>query len=194
MSIGKVNHRLPLASTDIYADQSRIVDMNVGERLRKLREDHGLTLEQAGKIAGTTKQSASQIEKGITKAPGGIFLYRWSRHYGVDLEWLIAGKGEKKPASQLARPDPEIVRATFELLRGSYADQGKVYDIEAEPDLFATVYERLAKLAGKPRHAELVSIGRTIQERQQGVADDGKERTERTHQTHPGKGKKRAAG
>lgn len=171
-----------------------MIDMNVGDRLKQLREDHDLTLEQAGKIAGTTKQSTSQIEKGVTKAPGGIFLYRWSRHYGVDLEWLITGKGEKRYASQSARLDPEIVRTTHELLRESYQDRGKRYDIEAEPDLFAMTYLTLAARAGKPRLADLVGIGQAIQERQQGAEDDGTERLGSTGRDHSRAGKKRTAG
>lgn len=71
--------------------------MGTGERLRALREAAGLTLEEAGKIAGTSKQSTSQIEKGVTKVPGGLFLYRWSKHYNVNLEWLITGKGDQRP-------------------------------------------------------------------------------------------------
>ncbi len=71
--------------------------MGTGERLKGLREAAGLTLEDAGAIAGTSKQSTSQIEKGITKVPGGLFLYRWSKHYNVNLEWLITGKGDRSP-------------------------------------------------------------------------------------------------
>lgn len=69
----------------------------LGDRLRELREAEGLTLEQGGKIAGTTKQSMSQIEKGATQQPGGLALEAWSQHYGVTLHWLTTGHGPKHP-------------------------------------------------------------------------------------------------
>lgn len=162
----------------------------IGDRLRELREGAGLTLEQAGKIAGTTKQNTSQIEKGVTKEPGGILLYRWSRHYRVSLEWLITGKGERSIASQTARPDPEIVRQAHKLIAGAYEDGGKEFDIEAEPDLFAEVYERLASGVTS---GELINIGRAIEKRQQGVVVDGTEGLERTGSTTKGTRKKRTA-
>lgn len=97
--------------------------------------------------------------------------------------------------SQPQRLAPETLRATHELLRGSYADQGKVYDLEAEPDLFAIVYERLDRLAGAPpKLAELVSIGRAIEERQKGVKDERADRSGSLGGPDQGKGKKRASG
>lgn len=67
--------------------------MSIGDRLRELRMGRGLTLEQAGAIGSTSKQSMSQIEKGVTKEPGGSSLLKWAKYYGVSLEWLITGKG-----------------------------------------------------------------------------------------------------
>lgn len=103
MFMGEVNHYLPEPSTPIYVFSSRIVDMGtLGDRLRELREAEGLTLEQAGAIAGTTKQSMSQIEKGQTKMPNGVALEAWSRRYGVSLHWLATGKGPKHQDKQAA--------------------------------------------------------------------------------------------
>lgn len=69
----------------------------IGERLKALRLENDLTLEAAGAIAGTTKQSMSQIEKGRTQVPGGMALEAWARHYGVNLRWLTTGAGPKFP-------------------------------------------------------------------------------------------------
>lgn len=138
------------SSTTIYGARSRIVYMTVGERLRELRESHGLTLEQAGLIAGTTKQSASQIEKGITKAPGGIFLYRWSRHYGVDLEWLITGKGVKQQGSQPARLTAGIIRSAARMAIGAIEAKGlpkatfQPFDDDLSAELLALAIEEAA--------------------------------------------------
>lgn len=75
-----------------------IIDMTtLGERLKSERVAHGLTLEQAGAIGGTSKQSTSQIEKGVTQVPGALALEAWSRYYGINLRWLTTGKGPKHP-------------------------------------------------------------------------------------------------
>jgi len=109
--------------------------MSVGKRLQELRDGAGLTLEQAGKIAGTTKQSTSQIEKGVTKVPGGLFLYNWSRHYGVNLEWLITGKGPVRQTSQPARLSKDTIAAAVHLATGaSLKGGGGHFAIETEDD------------------------------------------------------------
>lgn len=110
--------------------------MTVGDRLKGLREAKGLNLPQAAEIAGTTKQSASQIEKGITKVPGGLFLYRWAQFYGVSLEWLITGKGNQlQSQSQPARLDGEILRLGIALVRGALkANNVSKFDVLEDAD------------------------------------------------------------
>lgn len=111
MSMSRVNHHLPKRSTPIYPHSSMLVDMEtVGTRLEGLRKAHKLTLEAAAKIAGTTKQSLSQIEKGLTQVPGGMAMEAWARHYGVNLRWLATGKGAKHPGS--AEDDPDWASVT----------------------------------------------------------------------------------
>lgn len=99
--------------------------MHVGDRLRELREAAGLNLPEAAAIAGTSKQSASQIEKGVTKVPGGLFLYRWSQHYGVNLEWLITGRGTAKQSqSQPPRLSPDTIQSAYRLAVGAIEARG----------------------------------------------------------------------
>ncbi|NYH49409.1 helix-turn-helix domain-containing protein [Xanthomonas arboricola] len=91
--------------------------MHIGDRLRDLRISEGLTLEQAGAIAGTSKQSMFQIEKGVTREPGGLALFEWARHYGVSLEWLITGRGSRSAtSSQPTRPDFDKIAAAVNVL------------------------------------------------------------------------------
>lgn len=121
----RVNHHLPRASTTIYPLGSTLVDMGtVGDRLRRLREAEGLSLEQAGAIGNTTKQSMSQIEKGITKMPGGLPLYLWAKHYRVGLEWLITGKETKLAASQSGRPTGRMIVSAYREALRKYAATG----------------------------------------------------------------------
>lgn len=142
--------------------------MGTGDRLKALREAAGLTLEEAGKIAGTTKQSASQIEKGVTKVPGGLFLYRWSKHYNVNLEWLITGKGDRHPApSQTARPDPLILANAIRVLQNLAQKRPERAVLLTDPAAILAAYDEVSRspsqaldLAGASRRMAAWSRGR----------------------------------
>lgn len=149
--------------------------MTVGDRLRQLREEHGLTLEAAGRIAGTTKQSASQIEKGVTKAPGGIFLYRWSRHYGVSLEWLITGKGERTTASQYGRPDFDTMAAAVKLLRDHLDLMGDPPVLITDPGMLEDAYEVIVAHQGLAEETNVIDLATMLAKRKrQGAVDGGR--------------------
>lgn len=75
----------------------------IGDRLRELRGS--LTQPQMARIAGTTKQYVSQLEGGANKTPNSVYLEAWARHFGVSIQWLVTGKGERQAASQPARLD-----------------------------------------------------------------------------------------
>lgn len=159
------------------------------ENMRRLVAEAGGPADWARRYGGT-RWAPAQVSQWISESkPKGI-----GGRLARDLEVAMGmrrGELDRPPgsglASQPARLDPEIVRAAHAVLRGTYADDGKVYDIEEEPDLFAMVYQRLANITGKPARAELISIGRAIGERQQGGVDGG------TGKAHKGAGKKRAA-
>lgn len=162
----------------------------VGARLKGLREAAGLTLEQAGEIAGTSKQSASQIEKGVTKVPGGLFLYRWAKRYNVNLEWLITGKGDPGASSSHSlQLDPAMLALAHQVLREAYADAGREpYSVETEPDALIEAYGKLVEAVNTT--TAVVAIGRSI-----GPSEVRNEQTTgRTGGTDSEAGGKRAAG
>jgi transcriptional regulator with XRE-family HTH domain len=158
--------------------------MTVGNRLKTLREAADLTLEEAGKIAGTTKQSTSQIEKGVTKAPGGLFLYRWSKHYRVDLEWLITGKGDPKNGqSQAARPDAATLSAAIELGRKSLLEHDdETFDPEQDGEIVVQAYMYLlAKGQTRVTRSNVLDFAKALNRRE--GSDNAFERTGRARQT-----------
>ena len=72
----------------------------VGERLRKLREDTGYKQEQIAAQMQTHEvilgqKAISRIERG-TRVVADYELLGFARLYGVRVEWLLTGKGEKK--------------------------------------------------------------------------------------------------
>jgi transcriptional regulator with XRE-family HTH domain len=167
-------------STTIYLQKSTIIDMEtIGDRLRALREERQLTLEQAGAIADTSKQSMSQIEKGVTREPGGLALYRWAEYYGVDLKWLITGKGPRRgQGSQPARLDPEMLAESIEALRRVWARRDLVFDPIAQPEMVAYAYELLAEMGDEPTTAQLIDFGAKLAERDKAKAGAENERNE----------------
>jgi len=71
----------------------------LGARLRQVRTEAQLSQEQAGQIAGVSKQAISHIENDRTKNPEAATLEPLARRLGVSLQWLMTGRGERAPAS-----------------------------------------------------------------------------------------------
>lgn len=147
--------------------------MSIGERLRDLRTARGLTLEQAGAIGGTTKQSMSQIEKGLTKEPGGLALFKWARHYGVSLEWLITGRGaEQGGPSQPARPDFEMMGSAVNVLAHYLELVGDPAEWIHDPELLEIAY-MVAEEFGKPVAPEnVLDLTKVLSKRIRGLGDE----------------------
>ena len=146
--------------------------MNIGARLRELRTAYGLTLEQAGAIGGTTKQSMSQIEKGQTKEPGGIALYQWAKHYGVSMEWLVTGKGERTATSQPSRPDFVMMAAAVNVLAHYLEVVGDPAEWVHDAVLLETAY-LVAEEFGEPiRPDNVLDLTKILAKRIRGNTDD----------------------
>lgn len=177
-----------------------MLDMNIGDRLKKLREDAGLDQVQAAKLAETTKQAVSQIENGRTKVPGGLYLFKWAKHYKVDLEWLITGGGTphplvQAPASQPERLTADIIRSAIILAKKSFrlaSDEELV--IERDPEVFAQALrtalaakQRREKEGGTESGSGDGQVGTT--RRAKGAAKDGE-----ADQASTGRRRKQAGG
>lgn len=177
------------------------------ERLEKaLSENKSLSKAGLARSCGIRPPSVSNWFDGRTKNLVGANLLRAAHYLGVSPEWLATGKPPMRPrageeqhlsapdddGSHAARLDPEIVRNTYQLLRNTYKDGKRKYKIETEPDLFAEVYERLARIKGKSPQAELISIGQIIERRWQGKEDGRENRNGGASSPHQEKGKQRA--
>lgn len=67
-----------------------------GQRIRRARQERGLTLEQLGKAVGTTKQGISAIERDETKNPEAQTIEGISRFLGKSVRWLLDGAGPEE--------------------------------------------------------------------------------------------------
>lgn len=135
----------------------------IGQRLREARTEAGLTLEQAGIVAGVTKQGISQIERGVTKNPEAATLEPLSRRLGVNLQWLMTGKGPRKvngsPETETAPQnrereshsltiDPDILHEAITLIVFDEQTAG-AYPPRSYSRRLAELYARCAADGGK---------------------------------------------
>ena len=68
----------------------------IGERIKEIRKEHNLTLDQLGEIAGASKQFLSQVENG-KKEPGKDTLRNICDHFNIDMDYII-GRSDVKNA------------------------------------------------------------------------------------------------
>lgn len=67
--------------------------MNINDRILKVREDSGLSMEKFGQRIGITRSSVSLLEKGINN-PSKQTVELVCREFNVRREWLETGEGE----------------------------------------------------------------------------------------------------
>lgn len=68
--------------------------MTIGERIKAIRSDTGLSLEKFGNRIGITRSSLSLIEKG-TNNPSDRTLKLICNEFHVNYEWLTQEQGER---------------------------------------------------------------------------------------------------
>jgi transcriptional regulator with XRE-family HTH domain len=61
--------------------------------LQEKREEMGLTLTEMAIKLGTTKQRLEQIEKDVTKNPGGQICLSLSKEYKIPIKTLLENIG-----------------------------------------------------------------------------------------------------
>jgi phage repressor protein C with HTH and peptisase S24 domain len=99
----------------------------IGDRLKTIRLERGLTQEQLGKIAGVGKMAISKIESGRTKSPEAITIEPICRKLGYSFQWLMSGNGEKRTLSD---GGPKVVRIpAYEI---EAVEDGENFDPERE--------------------------------------------------------------
>lgn len=74
------------------------IDVHIGSRLRLLRSDRQMTLQEAGNSVGITYQQIRKYESGDNRVSAST-LYRLSRLFGVDPSFFFDGLA-KAPAQQ----------------------------------------------------------------------------------------------
>ncbi|WP_081108426.1 helix-turn-helix domain-containing protein [Gluconobacter oxydans] len=79
-------------------------------RIRTLREQRGLTQAAAAVEIGISRAHLTKIETG-RDAPGRATLMAIAAYFGVTLDWLTEGVGEKLPAKALNTNEAALLAA-----------------------------------------------------------------------------------
>ena len=110
-----VKHASPGVSTPLHPLCGRIIDMDLGERIKQLRERFGLTQAELGKLAGVSKSAVSQWERGLT-TPERDALMALKRTRMVSPEWVTHGKGDMLDENSYATTDEADLTRAWGLL------------------------------------------------------------------------------
>lgn len=117
--------------------------MAFSDNLRAARLRAGLTQEALALACGWSGQSRiANYESSAPTArePKVSEVPALAKALGVSVASLFG----ESPASQVSRPDPDILASSYRFLVTAFATLGKAVDFEAEADLFADVYEWIA--------------------------------------------------
>lgn len=81
----------------------RVPEWTVADRLRKARESAGLDQATLAELAGLSRATVSNAERGVG-IPQRATMMMWALATGVDLDWLAEGAEEAR-----VKPGPKPV-------------------------------------------------------------------------------------
>jgi transcriptional regulator with XRE-family HTH domain len=71
----------------------QVINKGIGQRIKELREERGLSQEKFGKMLEVTQQYVGALESG-KRNPGRALVFMISRKFGVPEEWVREGVEE----------------------------------------------------------------------------------------------------
>lgn len=74
--------------------------ITIGQKIRQLRQEQGLSLTVLAARAGIAKSYLSNIERHVQSNPSMLFLEKISRVFGVEVENLMTDVGAPPPVDQ----------------------------------------------------------------------------------------------
>ncbi len=66
----------------------------IGRRIKRLRDEKGMSMDAFGKAIGTDSANVSNWERD-RRVPGGKFLIEMSDYCGVSTDWILKGEGRE---------------------------------------------------------------------------------------------------
>lgn len=118
----------------------------IGERIKDLRKGRGLTQGDVGKAVGVTQEAISKLERTKGQIPMSDNLQALARFFDVDPDWLLTGKGSRKPVSSLSDEESELL-----LLYRGLSPVGQQYVLGRTKQVHADEYSRGQEEPPKPQ-------------------------------------------
>jgi transcriptional regulator with XRE-family HTH domain len=119
----------------------------LGERVRLLREQRGLTQSALAECLPEVKQqSIDQLEKNKVRRPR--FLPELAAVFGVNLQWLQHGKGPKDAAQALPSfdVDRKLLSDVIMSLETVFRERNLAPTNEKKAELIAALYDAMSNL------------------------------------------------
>jgi transcriptional regulator with XRE-family HTH domain len=67
------------------------INGKVGERIKRIREDRGLTQADFGEVVGVSQRYVGMMEQGLRKPSKGLIIAICAR-FGENEDWLCSGR------------------------------------------------------------------------------------------------------
>ena len=67
--------------------------IGVGERIRKVREERGMSIQEFAKAIGISEKKLEEFERGISRPCDATLVYI-AKRFNVDYRWLALGEKE----------------------------------------------------------------------------------------------------
>ena len=75
-----------------------VKEAHIGERVRRVRQERGLSQEQLAELCGAKQQSIQVLEKGEVHRPR--YVMELAKALKVNGDWLVHGEGKSPPKRQ----------------------------------------------------------------------------------------------
>lgn len=79
--------------------------MKLGERLKKIRKDMGLSSKKFGELVGWHASTVNRYENSIVEKPNSDYLLDVSRGSGVPLDWILGNFSEEPTLNELTEAE-----------------------------------------------------------------------------------------
>ncbi len=132
----------------------RRVDISIGQRLKQVREQLGLSQAQLAKKIGFSQKAISHWERGERDIPTQALIAL--KRIGINIDWLLTGEGE--PLTNDPKKE-EILRIMQELEEKDPATFEEVYKIFKS--IVALTLSKLPNSSEKSNVFTLTNSGKT---------------------------------
>ncbi len=131
--------------------------INIAERLKKARENLGLTQAQLAKKASVTQGTIANIENGIRKKPRE--LLKIAHALSVSPDWLESGRGQAQQVLEAKEKADTPFHKIHELKQALDTIKNALIEVDmAGRERLAPMFESFARSPGEVIQADILTV------------------------------------